>query len=163
MAKQKHHSSFKSQAEEHYREEALEIAKSIQAPAQTKEQTKLIAKGIAKGIAQYKKQEKTKSRARDKHKRKSQSPAANTVIAQFDNTPTIVTPDKNCNSTVFRTLLLSTIIFVTAGTLHLTRYFLQTKILIGTFDFPVFWSLPAGLLLFCFGLWQCYLLSMCKK
>lgn len=63
--------SPRQQAELRQTEEAMRVAKGVQAPGQTKEQTKLIAKGIEKGIALYKMQQKAKQRERDKARKKA--------------------------------------------------------------------------------------------
>jgi len=58
--------SKKKAASPETKEEAFQVAKSMQKPGQTKEQTRLIANGIQKGIEQYKKLHKAKARELDK-------------------------------------------------------------------------------------------------
>ena len=82
--------SPKELAEQRLQEEALGVAKRVQAPGQTKEQTKLVAKGIEKGIAAYKQQQKAKARELDKARKKALKPrpaAAGETPAQEESAP----------------------------------------------------------------------------
>ena len=152
MAKKKKNSSFQAQATLHIDEESLQIARATQSPGQTKEQTKLIAKGIAKGIAQYKQQEKLKHRARNKHQRKAKD-TASTPNAVDDKITQSTPTSKSDPSTSKWALRISASIFFLVGILHLVRYALETPLLIGTFTVPVFWSLPAAVVVLLLAIW----------
>lgn len=152
MAKKKKNPSFQTQAALHIDEESLQIARAAQSPGQTKEQTKLIAKGIAKGIAQYKQQEKLKQRARSKLQRKSKVPASTPTAVNDKITQPIATTKSEPNPTKWA-LRISAGIFFLVGILHLLRYVFETPLLIGTFTVPVFWSLPAAIVMLLLAIW----------
>lgn len=151
MARQKNTQSIKSQAEEHYREEALEIARKTQMPGQTREQTKLIAKGIAKGIAQYKKQEKAKIRERDRNRKKAEKNRRQGQTAEI--TTEAVCGQAQGERSARIGLAVSSLFFLLAGALHLLRLVGQVPLRIGQTAVPEWVSLAAAAVLLLVGGW----------
>lgn len=151
MAKQKQAESYKAQAEEIIRNEALKIARATQNQGQTKEQTKLIAKGIAKGISQYKKQQKSKLRERAKSEKKRKVERSYSNQQSSDKEFEVKQPS---NPTPARLPgLISALIFLLVAASHLIRVLTDTAITIGTFSVPVSWSIPASVLALLLSIW----------
>ena len=151
MVKQKQAGSYRAQAEEIIREEALKIARATQSHGQSKEQTKLIAKGIAKGITLYKKQEKSKQRERAKSDKKRQS-SSNVAVHKRPNSKmeTEQPLDPGFNKLPG---LTAAAIFMLVALTHLVRSITATPITIGTFSVPVSWSVAAGVVTLILSIW----------
>ena len=145
--------SPKEQAEQRLQEEALRVAKSIQTPGQTKEQTKLIAKGIEKGITLYKQQQKAKARELDKARKKAlkRRPAEANAEQQEDLLPDY---EWQPRSPAKPALLVAGGIFALVALLHGLRYFLGGRVVVGSFEIPPAWSLPAVFVAAALAVWM---------
>lgn len=142
--------SFHHQAEQNIDAAALQIARRIQSAGQSKEQTKLIAQGIAKGIALYRKQQNEKLRDRDKRRKKlakerRHAPAADQSDDQFE------TPSPGTARRVPGWIAAS--VLSLGAFLHLARWAAALPITVGTWNVPVWWSLPVAVLLGGLAVW----------
>jgi hypothetical protein len=129
-------------AEQRVEEEALRVARSIQAPGQTKEQTRLIAKGIEKGIALYKQQQGAKLRERDRQRKK----AAKLKAREREETQELEIAEEfgDGSAAVCWTLWAGAALFGIGALLHLLRFVLGTALIIGTLAIDPVWSLAAA-------------------
>lgn len=134
--------SPKEQAEQRSQEEALRVAKSIQAPGQTREQTKLVAKGIEKGIALYKQQQKAKARELDKARKKAlrQKAQESGQPGEEEDLPQEYDGDGDAARPA---LVVAGTLFALAALLHALRYWLGWRVSVGDFEIPPSWSLAA--------------------
>ena len=128
-------------ADHRIEEEALKVARSIQAPGQTKEQTRLIAKGIEKGIALYKQQQNAKLRERDKARKKMLKERAERSDAQAGESDGFDSTDLH----VKWTLLLVGCLFAVAALAHVARFALGASLALGSLQIGPMWSLPGAL------------------
>lgn len=132
------------QAAQRLQEEALRVAKSLQAPGQTKEQTKLIAKGIEKGIAAYKQQQKAKARELDKARKKALRQKPQDAAADGQEEPG--QEHAGWETAPAQTALrVAGGIFTLAALLHGLRYLLGWRIVLQDFEIPLSWSPPVML------------------
>jgi hypothetical protein len=129
-------------AQQRLQEEALSVAKSIQAPGQTKEQTKLIAKGIEKGIAAYKQQQKAKARELDRAKKKALK-LKSQGSATEDESDNGLEDDELPVSATKPALLVAGAIFSFVALIHALRYGLGWSFIFNRFEIPMSWSLAA--------------------
>lgn len=134
--------SVQEQAQQRLQEEALSVAKNIQAPGQTKAQTRLIAKGIEKGIAAYKQQQKAKARELDRAKKKALRTKSSGMELQ-------VGPDAEAEAyehplaPAKPALLMAGAIFSLVALVHGLRYWLGWVVVFNHFEIPLPWSLAA--------------------
>lgn len=142
--------SFQQQAEQNIDAAALQIARRIQTPGQSKEQTKLIAQGIAKGIALYRKQQNEKLRDRDKRRKKLAKERLHAAAADpLDDE--VATPPAGRAARI--PIWILALALSLAAFLHLARWVIALPITVGTWEVPVWWSLPVAVLLGGLAVW----------
>jgi hypothetical protein len=143
--------SPKEQAEQRSQEEALRVAKSIQAPGQTREQTKLVAKGIEKGIALYKQQQKAKARELDKARKK----ALRAKVAEADPIEEpLDEADWLAPSPARPALYVAGTIFTFAALLHGLRYALGWRVVVESIEISPVWSLAGMAIAGALAIWM---------
>ncbi len=152
MTKQKPDSA-REQAERRLREEALDVARSIQTPGQTKEQTRLVAKGIEKGIALYKHQQKLKSRERDKARKKALRQALPESGHAGQEAPS-QDHGRVVHAHALNALLVSGVFFSLAALAQGLRFLLGWRIVLGDHEIPSSWSLAAACVLAGLAFWM---------